>query len=108
MEKEKCRKCGSQNTELKKSGVQTGLYCKDCAAWIRWLKKTEVNDWLSSETSKPEAEQKTEAEPQQDPCWYCLQDYVIPHAYDGGITSWTHVDSIFCPRCGRKLKEENK
>lgn len=27
---------------MKKSGNNTGLYCGDCGAWIKWLNKTEI------------------------------------------------------------------
>ena len=27
---------------MKKSGNNTGLYCGDCGAWIKWLNKNEI------------------------------------------------------------------
>lgn len=37
-----CRKCGSKSffTEIK--GANTGLYCSDCGAWIKWLSEDEL------------------------------------------------------------------
>lgn len=37
-----CNKCGSTDVFVKaKNGNQTGLYCNDCGAWIKWLSKDE-------------------------------------------------------------------
>lgn len=38
---EKCRKCGCTElfTESSRSGVHTGLYCSQCGAWVKWVKK---------------------------------------------------------------------
>lgn len=37
-----CSKCKSKDVFIKKSGNNTGLYCGDCGAWIKWLNKTEI------------------------------------------------------------------
>ena len=37
-----CPKCKSRDIFTKKSGNNTGLYCGDCGAWIKWLNKNEV------------------------------------------------------------------
>lgn len=37
-----CKKCGSLDLFTKESGTQTGLYCKDCGAWLKWLGKEEL------------------------------------------------------------------
>lgn len=34
---EKCNKCGYNEFYIKESGTQTGLYCKKCNKWIKWL-----------------------------------------------------------------------
>jgi DNA-directed RNA polymerase subunit RPC12/RpoP len=39
-----CRKCGSENVEIKQAGKQTGAYCKDCKAWIKWLNNKEIKE----------------------------------------------------------------
>ena len=39
-----CNKCGSVDVYKKaKNENQTGLYCSDCGAWIKWLGKNERN-----------------------------------------------------------------
>ena len=38
----KCPKCNSTNLFTRKKDTQTGLYCKECGRWIKWLNKEEV------------------------------------------------------------------
>jgi hypothetical protein len=42
MKKYACNKCESTDVFLKPNGNQTGLYCGDCGAWIKWVGKSEV------------------------------------------------------------------
>ena len=42
---EKCNKCGCEEFCIKESGTQTGLYCKKCNKWIKWLSKKEATDF---------------------------------------------------------------
>lgn len=42
---EKCNKCDCEEFYTKESGTQTGLYCKKCNKWIKWLSKKEVVDF---------------------------------------------------------------
>lgn len=42
MKEYKCTKCGSNDLFLKKSGNNTGLYCGDCGAWLKWVGKREM------------------------------------------------------------------
>lgn len=37
-----CNKCGSSDIFTGRSGNNTGLYCGDCGAWIKWLGKAEL------------------------------------------------------------------
>ena len=48
---EKCNKCGCEEFYTKESGTQTGLYCKKCNKWIKWLSKKEVTDFNSKSFS---------------------------------------------------------
>lgn len=43
----KCPKCSSTNLFTRKIGPQTGLYCKDCGRWIKWLNKDEARAFES-------------------------------------------------------------
>ena len=38
-----CKKCGSLDLFIETKGSNTGLYCSDCGAWIKWLGKDEIN-----------------------------------------------------------------
>lgn len=38
-----CKKCGAINDiKIVKKGTQTGLYCKLCGNWIKWIGKEEM------------------------------------------------------------------
>lgn len=37
-----CKKCNSENVEIRQSGKLTGAYCKDCNAWIQWLDQKDI------------------------------------------------------------------
>lgn len=37
-----CKKCGSTSLHTEIKGNNTGLYCDDCGAWIKWLSKDEL------------------------------------------------------------------
>lgn len=37
-----CKKCGSISLHTEAKGNNTGLYCDDCGAWVKWLGKDEL------------------------------------------------------------------
>ena len=37
-----CKKCGSVSLHTEVKGSNTGLYCDDCGAWVKWLGKDEL------------------------------------------------------------------
>lgn len=37
-----CKKCGSVSLHTEAKGNNTGLYCDDCGAWVKWLGKDEL------------------------------------------------------------------
>ncbi len=45
-----CKKCGSIDLFTKQNGNNTGLYCSDCGAWIKWLGKDELRAYENSKT----------------------------------------------------------
>ena len=49
MYKNCCKKCGSTSLHTKHKGNNTGLYCNDCGAWIKWLGKDELRAFEHSE-----------------------------------------------------------
>ena len=44
-----CRKCGSTSLYTENKGNNTGLYCNDCGAWIKWLGKDELRAFKHSQ-----------------------------------------------------------
>lgn len=42
MKQYECTKCRSKDLFLRKSGSNTGLYCGDCGAWLKWVGKKEL------------------------------------------------------------------
>lgn len=53
-----CKKCGSVPLHTEVKGNNTGLYCDDCGAWIKWLGKDELRAFEHSmrEATKEERE----------------------------------------------------
>ena len=46
------KNCNAKNnTFIQKVGNQTGLYCKECGKWIKWLNKNEVQCFTHKETN---------------------------------------------------------
>lgn len=38
-----CKSCGSVEFDVRFEGQHTGLYCRHCKKWYKWLSKNEVN-----------------------------------------------------------------
>ena len=53
-----CKKCGSISLHTEVKGNNTGLYCDDCGAWVKWLGKDELRTFehSSRESVKQEDE----------------------------------------------------
>lgn len=53
-----CTKCGSIALHTEVKGNNTGLYCDDCGAWVKWLGKDELRAFEHSmrEATKEEME----------------------------------------------------
>lgn len=47
-----CKKCGSISLHTEVKGNNTGLYCDDCGAWIKWLSKDELRAFEHSKTTQ--------------------------------------------------------
>lgn len=47
-----CKKCGSTSLYTKVKGNNTGLYCNDCGAWIKWVGKDELRAFERSHESQ--------------------------------------------------------
>lgn len=40
----RCAKCDTTDVFINQAGKQTGLYCSNCSAWIKWLTKEEIKE----------------------------------------------------------------
>lgn len=49
-----CKKCGSISLHTEKKENNTGLYCDDCGAWIKWLSKDELRAFEYSQNANRE------------------------------------------------------
>lgn len=47
-----CKKCGSISLHTEVKGNNTGLYCNDCGAWVKWLGKDELRAFEHSKKTK--------------------------------------------------------
>ena len=39
-----CKKCESEHVVIRQAGKQTGVYCKQCGAWIQWLNDRQLKE----------------------------------------------------------------
>lgn len=60
MKEYRCPKCNSKNLFVKKAGNNTGLYCGDCGAWIKWIGKNELRafEYLTKQKHVDDASSK--------------------------------------------------
>lgn len=49
-----CKKCGSLDLHTKVKGSNTGLYCSDCGAWIKWLGRDELRAFENAKIKENE------------------------------------------------------
>lgn len=54
-----CKKCGSISLHTEVKGNNTGLYCDDCGAWIKWLGKDELRAFEYAKQTEKQIENKT-------------------------------------------------
>lgn len=54
-----CKKCGSVSLHTEVKGNNTGLYCDDCGAWIKWLGKDELRAFEYAKQTEKQIEKKT-------------------------------------------------
>lgn len=47
-----CKKCGSISLHTEVKGNNTGLYCNDCGAWVKWLGKDELRAFKHSQKNQ--------------------------------------------------------
>lgn len=54
-----CKECGSTSLHTEVKGSNTGLYCDDCGAWVKWLSKDELRAFEYSQ-KQTKTSQKSE------------------------------------------------
>lgn len=54
-----CKKRGSTSLHTEVKGNNTGLYCDDCGAWIKWLGKDELRAFEYTKQTEKQIEKKT-------------------------------------------------
>ena len=54
-----CKKCGSVSLHTEVKVNNTGLYCDDCGAWIKWLGKDELRAFEYAKQTEKQIEKKT-------------------------------------------------
>lgn len=54
-----CKKCGSISLHTEVKGNNTGLYCDDCGAWIKWIGKDELRVFEHAKQTEKEIKKKT-------------------------------------------------
>ena len=54
-----CKKCGSIALHTEVKGNNTGLYCDDCGAWVKWLGKDELRAFEHSMREATKEERKS-------------------------------------------------
>lgn len=103
-----CKKCKSSNYEIRQAKTKTGAYCKDCGAWIKWVKNEERNSYYKEELSKPGNENKVarsyfkKGGITRIKCGRCKCQLYNSNAPEP-IGQFNLVDAKFCPQCGAEL-----
>lgn len=98
-----CKKCGSIDLFAKQSGNNTGLYCYDCGAWIKWLSKNEIRAF---EQGRKETVQSKELGSEDIQCAACG----FIGRENGFFNNAVHNKFKICPKCGtiRFVCDENR
>ncbi len=95
-----CKKCGSVSLYTELKGNQTGLYCSDCGAWIKWLNKNERRAFEHNQKLKNTKliEDNTKIGE------WVYGEFDIPHCSECGKEVLPCDISPYCPNCGAKME----
>lgn len=99
-----CKKCGSLDLHTEISGNNTGLYCSDCGAWIKWLGKGELRAFENSKKEMNIKQSTTNSDEIQ--CAACGNISSEKEWFNSAV----HNKFKICPRCGtvRFLCDDNR
>ena len=85
--KEYVCKCGSKRIFIRDNGTQTGIYCKECGKWIKWISKKEIPfaEEYIKEQNKNDNSNTNKIDEVKEFVMDNLDKYsnVIPFEYDG-------------------------
>ena len=111
---EKCRKCDGENLQVLQVGKYTGLYCRDCGAWVRWLKtRKEVRDaynrYITPDEVRGRAIKKVERFGRTTliRCEKC-NCLLYSSNVNKPAGQFDLINASFCPQCGVEFVDVHK
>ena len=103
-----CKKCKSDKYEIRQVNSRSGIYCKDCGAWIKWATNEERNNYYKEELKKPENRDKVLRTYFKNngivriKCGKCKCQLFNSNAPEP-IGQFNLLKAKFCPQCGVEL-----
>lgn len=124
-----CKYCGSSGFYLESKGTHTGLYCRSCGKWLKWVGKKELDMYKKSgvivhstegnESKNTNVVSNTKVNKKVEDCPTCLSHSLeeiekIDKTLQVGIkdnvlgvflggTPLGFYSLNYCPSCGKKL-----
>lgn len=103
-----CRKCNSENIQIRQAHKRTGLYCKDCGAWIQWVTYREAQRMHDHLKKKGFADNKAFKRVCRSGthtiirCSECDTQLYHTNA-PAPVGQFDLIDAVFCPKCGKEF-----
>lgn len=100
-----CKNCGADDNDLRldKRGLAE-FYCKSCGRAVKKASTAEMFKVIKAfgVPTRPIDDPPKEPEKRM-PCRYCTEDYFIRQGM-----YYYPFETMFCPRCGRELEEDDR
>ena len=104
-----CHKCGSEKLLVRQREHRTGIYCRECGAWIQWIDYRDamrVYDTLKKKGIIPEnAVYKRVGKFKGNMVVRCSECKC--QLYHSGapapIGQFDLIDASYCPKCGKEF-----
>lgn len=102
-----CKKCGSVSLHTEVKGNNTGLYCDDCGAWVKWLGKDELRAFEHSKKNQVLIQMR-DSTPEEN---HAISEYIKSISEPTGINilddkSLVHRLNDFVEYLDRKIDSE--
>ena len=81
-----CKKCGSISLHTEEKGNNTGLYCDDCGAWIKWLSKDELRAFNHAKETEVKRENNI-----------VVNDTKSKELYEASLPLFEFMNKYYCP-----------